>query len=81
MALPRKIRDKIIVLILPINPPDQDETGAAGSNNGKKSFRGRICNSIHPILWTCRQLRYEYGQLYCTQPAPSTWPQEMPLIT
>lgn len=80
MGLPKKIRDKIINFILPINQRRQEGTSAAGSSDVEENLPGRPfhCNYIHPLLWTCRQLRYEYGQLFCMQPVPSTWPQEMP---
>jgi hypothetical protein len=47
---------------LPIDQRNQHD------ENVKEGFQGRLlnCNYIHPILWTCRQLRYEYGQLFCT---------------
>lgn len=67
MGLPRAIRDKIINFILPIDQQGQQQNSQPGPSDSE-NFRGPFfhCTYIHPILWTCRQLRYDYGQLFCT---------------
>ncbi|KAI7786164.1 hypothetical protein LA080_004548 [Diaporthe eres] len=69
MGLPAHIRNKIINFILPINqqPEDQQDNSVTFSSDSEH-YEGPCfpCTYIHPILWTCRQLRYEYGQLFLT---------------
>lgn len=68
MGLPVHVRNKIINFILPINqqPEDQEDNSVTLSSDSEH-YEGPFfpCTYIHPILWTCRQMRYEYGQLFC----------------
>lgn len=66
MGLPAHIRNKIINFILPINQQYQQQDSVVRSND-HEGFQSPFfhCTYIHPILWTCRQMRYEYGQLFC----------------
>ncbi|POS80788.1 hypothetical protein DHEL01_v200833 [Diaporthe helianthi] len=74
LGLPSQLRDEIINLVFPVLKQGQQqrrqEAGppASADDDAWENFRGRVfkCNYIHPILWTCRQLRYEYGRLFLT---------------
>lgn len=68
MGLPAHVRNKIINFILPIDqqPEDQQDNSVTRPSDSEH-YQGLVfhCTYIHPILWTCRQIRYEYGQLFC----------------
>ena len=66
LGLPEHILDKIISLVLPIKQQSLREISADGlcRRHGFHDFHS--CNWFYPILRTCRQLRYQYGQRYCT---------------
>ncbi|KAK7718995.1 hypothetical protein SLS63_010318 [Diaporthe eres] len=69
MGLPAHVRNKIINSILPIDqqPEDQQDNSVTRPSDSEH-YQGLVfhCTYIHPILWTCRQIRYEYGQLFLT---------------
>lgn len=73
MGLPCHILNKIINFVLPIYPHRQQQNSLARTSDHGENFKGPFfhCTYIHPILWTCRQLRYEYGQRFCTYRSPS----------
>lgn len=68
MGLPTAIRNKIIDYILPIDQNSLQAIRAVRASDDEEGLeRGPVfsCCYVHPILWTCRQLRYEYGNLFC----------------
>ncbi|KAG8162628.1 hypothetical protein KVR01_007106 [Diaporthe batatas] len=70
LGLPSHLRDKIINLVFPVLKQGQkEETGQGDLDDAAaEKFQGQFleCNYVHPVLWTCRQLRYEYGKLFLT---------------
>lgn len=76
MGLHGDILDKIINFILPINEPRQQQSSAARPSDGQENFQRPFfhCTYVHPILRTCRELRYEYGQRFCKYQRPTPGP-------